>query len=57
MSNDEEVIGLSPDDFWKCLNDFGKAICLILDFLPSKELSFPVPVEDGCTLLFTISKK
>jgi len=53
----EEVVGVAPEDFLKILNEFGKAMCLILDFLPSKELSFPVPVKDGCTLLFTVSKK
>uniref|UniRef100_A0A6M3L5G9 Uncharacterized protein n=1 Tax=viral metagenome TaxID=1070528 RepID=A0A6M3L5G9_9ZZZZ len=51
-----DVIGINPDDFLKILNEFGKAFCLILDFLPSKELSFPVPVKDGCTLLFTVKK-
>lgn len=53
----EDVIGVAPEDFLKILNEFGKAMCLILDFLPSKELSFPVIVKDGCTLLFTVSKK
>lgn len=53
----EEIATVSGDDLKKMLNAMGKTLCMILEFLPSKELSFPIPVEGSCTLLFTISKK
>jgi hypothetical protein len=51
-----EAVALDVEDFMKALNELGKAICLILDFLPSKELSVPISVKDGCTLVLSLKK-
>ena len=53
----DEIMELNGEDLKNILNGIGKSLCILLDFLPSKELSFPIPVEGSCTLLFTISKK
>ena len=44
------------DEFLELLNELGKLLCRILDFVPSKELSYPIPVKDGCTLILSVKK-
>jgi len=51
-----EIVDLEPEDVLKFFQELGKALCIILEFLPSEELSFPIRVSEECTLLFTVSK-
>ena len=39
------------------LNIWGEAACVLLDFMPSKELTLPWRVSDECVLEFTVRKK
>lgn len=36
---------------------WGEAACVLLDFMPSKELTLPWRVSDKCVLEFTVKKK
>jgi len=62
MSTDEPIekeevsFSLNPEDILKMLNDLGRIFCLLLDFLPGDEFSFPMEVEGACTLTFTVKK-
>lgn len=38
------------------LRMIGEALCIILDMLPSDEISIPIPISDKCKLLFTVRK-
>ena len=39
------------------LKIWGEAACVLLDFMPSKELTLPWRVSDECVLEFTVRKK
>lgn len=45
------------DVFFEKLKMFGEALCIILEYLPSKEISIPYRISDECVLEFTVSKK
>jgi len=39
------------------LKIWGEATCVLLDFMPSNELTLPWRVSDECVLEFTVKKK
>jgi hypothetical protein len=53
----DELAGLKPEDILKVLHEFGKAFCMILEFFPSKEITFPHRVSEDCVIEFTVKKK
>lgn len=53
---EEELAGVDIGDFWKILAEVGRAFCMIMEFFPSKELTFPHRVSDDCVLEFTVKK-
>ena len=67
--NDDEISASAPfatyeqgwEDAVKKLQEvlkiWGEAACVLLDFMPSKELTLPWRVSDECVLEFTVRKK
>jgi hypothetical protein len=47
----------SLDEIKDYLVELGKIICVLLEVLPSNEVSIAVKVADDCVLEFTIAKK
>jgi len=53
----DELAKFNVGDFWKVLGEFGKALCMIMEFFPSQELTFPHRVSEDCVLEFTVKKR
>lgn len=57
-SVDPEVLGYGSaiEDVQQYLIELGKVLCFVLDLLPNKEISIPVEIPEGCTLILSIKK-
>lgn len=45
------------DQVLDILKNLGGTACLLLDILPSNEISIPFRISDECTLEFTVRKR